>query len=79
MGRQCDLGIGKGKRDWIQEEINAYLDFEKTEEEHVNLEEQIRLEEGYYQGRNGIQDCIDDSVLYGQARQAYFDNWNPYM
>ncbi|KAG6990012.1 PKS-NRPS hybrid synthetase [Fusarium oxysporum f. sp. conglutinans] len=79
MGRQCDLGIGKGKRDWIQEEINAYLDFEKTEEERVNLEEQIRLEEGYYQGRNGIQDCINDSVLYGQARQAYFDNWNPYM
>ncbi|RKK51010.1 hypothetical protein BFJ69_g17973 [Fusarium oxysporum] len=78
MNRQCDLGIGKGKRDWAQEEIYAYLDFEEAEEEHAALEEQIRLEEGPYQGRNGIQDCINAAVRTGQARQVYFDNWNPY-
>jgi hypothetical protein len=78
MNRQCDLGIGKGKRDWTQEEIYAYLDFEEAEEEHAALEEQIRLEEGPYQGRNGIQDCINAAVRTGQARQVYFDNWNPY-
>ncbi|KAF4332167.1 hypothetical protein FBEOM_14040, partial [Fusarium beomiforme] len=59
MNRQCDLGIGKGKRDWTQEEIYAYLDFEEAEEEHAALEEQIRLEKGPYQGQNGIQDCIN--------------------
>ncbi|EXM17998.1 hypothetical protein FOTG_13850 [Fusarium oxysporum f. sp. vasinfectum 25433] len=63
MNRQCDLGIGKGKRDWTQEEIYAYLDFEEAEEEHAALEEQIRLEKGPYQGQNGIQDCINAAAL----------------
>jgi hypothetical protein len=71
MGDYVKAANGRKLRDWTEEEINAYIDFQNKEDERVYHAVAQRAQ---YTGRRGIEDSMRIAEEDGRIQQAYYDN-----
>jgi hypothetical protein len=71
MGDYVKAANGRKLRDWTEEEINAYIDFQNKEDERVYYAVAQRAQ---YTGRRGFEDSMRIAEEGGRIQQAYYDN-----
>lgn len=68
MGKQCR--DGNRVRDWLKEEMMAYLDWDKNENERIEGNIAAEMDTGLFSDRRGMRDIWDeaerDSILQSE-------------
>ncbi|KAM6513667.1 hypothetical protein FALCPG4_18973 [Fusarium falciforme] len=70
MGKRCDTPTGS--RDWTKEEMMAYLDWSKAEDDRVEAQVATEMERIPFSSRRGMCDIWEAAAADGEAQQAIY-------
>jgi hypothetical protein len=68
MGKRCDTP--NGSRDWTKEEMMAYLDWSKAEDDRVEAQVAAEMERSPFSSRRGMHDIWEAAAVDSEAQQA---------
>ncbi|KAF5703902.1 transposase [Fusarium mundagurra] len=68
MGKRCDTA--NGSRDWTKEEMMAYLDWSKAEDDRVEAQVAAEMERSPFSSRRGMHDIWEAAAADSEAQQA---------
>ncbi|KAG6979895.1 hypothetical protein FocnCong_v010558 [Fusarium oxysporum f. sp. conglutinans] len=68
MGKRCDTP--NGSRDWTKEEMMAYLDWSKAEDDRVEAQVAVEMERNPFSSRRGMHDIWEAAAADNEAQQA---------
>jgi hypothetical protein len=69
MGKDCKMQ--KGSRDWTKEEMMAYLDWSKAEEDRVEAQVATEMEGNPFSSRRGMRDIWEAAARDIEAQEAF--------
>jgi hypothetical protein len=72
MGRHCRTE--GGPREWVKEEMMAYLDWTKAEEDRIEAQVAAQMEGNPFSNRRGMDDIWEAAAADGEAQQAFFSS-----
>lgn len=70
MGKDCKMQ--GGSREWTREEMMAYLDWSKAEDDRVDAEVATEMEGNMFSGRRGMGDIWEAAARDSRAREAFY-------
>ena len=70
MGKQCRTQTGF--RDWTREEMMAYLDWDRAEDDRVEAMVAAELEGSPFSGRRGMHDIWEAAAADSEAQEALY-------
>jgi hypothetical protein len=70
MGKQCKMQ--KGSRDWTKEEMMAYLDWSKAEDDRVEAQVAAEMEGNPFSSRRGMGDIWRAAEKDSEMQQAFY-------
>ena len=68
MGKRCETP--NGSRDWTKEEMMAYLDWSKAEDDRVEAQVAAEMERSPFSSRRGMHDIWEAAAVDSEAQQA---------
>ncbi|KAF5715301.1 mutator-like element transposase [Fusarium mundagurra] len=68
MGKRCDAP--NVSRDWTKEEMMAYLDWSKAEDDRVEAQVAVEMESSPFSSRRGMHDIWEAAAADSEAQQA---------
>jgi hypothetical protein len=68
MGKRCDTP--NGSRDWTKEEMMAYLDWSKAEDDRVEAQVAAEMERSPFSSRRGMHDIWEAAAVDSEAQQV---------
>lgn len=70
MGKDCRMQ--RGSRDWTKEEMMAYLDWDKAEEDRVEAQVAAEMERNPFSSRRGMKDIWEAAAKDIEEQQALY-------
>lgn len=70
MGKRCTTPTGS--RDWTKEEMIAYLDWTKAEDDRVEAQIAGEVESNLLSSRRGMREIWEAAAADGEAQQAFY-------
>lgn len=70
MGKHC--AMQKGFRDWTKEEMMAYLDWSKAEEDRVEARVAAEMAGRPFSSRRGMRDIWEAAAIDSETQEAFF-------
>ena len=70
MGKDCK--VQRGSREWTREEMMAYLDWSKAEDDRVDAEVATEMEGNMFSRSRGMGEIWEAAARDCRAREAFY-------
>lgn len=70
MGKQCRMQ--KGSRDWTKEEMMAYLDWDKSEQDRIERKVAAEMEGNPFSSRRGMREIWEAAEKDIEEQKAFY-------